>query len=580
MTFAISGKNFPNFGLYGIQKANTLISQSIEKLSSANNIPNASFDPAGLTVSQQFRGQIRGFYKASNNIQDGISLLRTAEGGLSQIQEGVQRLKEIAVQAGNGTYSDAERKALEEEARQIIGSIDDTAKGTEFNKRKLLDGNTSGRVSSASPGVEGFVHGDVGRGGVYKGEISSKFDENGERILELTLSNRNNGTTKTTLDSQNRANNALQNVDLQFGEISSAEIQGQEIAFEETISFAEDAEATFTDADGNSSTVQIAAGTYTREQLETTFNDSFANDGVALQAEFSEEGNVEVSSTEEDKGFAVSDTNSSFAETLGLRDATVAAETGETSSYEGETNESAVSEGVQFDAAVSFRAQGSSVVAANISVGGAGQTMTKEQVLEQINKGLQNLDVQAKFDENRLVFQSAAVGRESNISITNTSSDAENTLGISDQSDTGSGSTRFAVNVRPANLSFQTGSNPGQNTSFSFGNFTSRSMGIDNVDFSTSEGISDFLGRVSQSSEKISSARSQIGARENSLTSQFNNITTSTQNATASESRIRDLDMAKELMKMSTQQALLDSSLYVQAQTMNMSSPMMLSGLL
>ena len=87
MVFPIGGGGFGNQNLFGIQKAKSLLSDTINRISSGNRIPFAAADPVGLTVSEKFRGQIRGFNKALSNTQDGISLLRTAEGGLSTVSD-------------------------------------------------------------------------------------------------------------------------------------------------------------------------------------------------------------------------------------------------------------------------------------------------------------------------------------------------------------------------------------------------------------------------------------------------------------------------------------------------------------
>lgn len=123
-------------------KQTKLFSESIEKMSSGLRICNASDDAAGLTISEKMRGQIRGLSQASRNIQDGISLIQTADGALSSINVPLlARLRDLAVQASNDTLVESDRDKIQCEVKEIINSIDDIAKTTMFNGIHLLDGS-------------------------------------------------------------------------------------------------------------------------------------------------------------------------------------------------------------------------------------------------------------------------------------------------------------------------------------------------------------------------------------------------------------------------------------------------------
>jgi flagellin len=119
-------------------------SKSMEKLSSGLRINRAGDDAAGLAISEKMRGQIRGLEMASKNAQDGISLIQTAEGALSETHSILQRMRELAVQASNDTNTDTDRKELQKEVDQLIEEIDRIANTTEFNTKKLLNGDLSG----------------------------------------------------------------------------------------------------------------------------------------------------------------------------------------------------------------------------------------------------------------------------------------------------------------------------------------------------------------------------------------------------------------------------------------------------
>lgn len=114
--------------------------RSIEKLSSGMRINSASDDPAGLAVSEKMRGQIRGLLRAQKNAEDGISLIQTAEGYLNETTDVLQRLRELAVQAANGVYSDDDRLNIQVEVSQLIAEIDRIASHAQFNGMNLLTG--------------------------------------------------------------------------------------------------------------------------------------------------------------------------------------------------------------------------------------------------------------------------------------------------------------------------------------------------------------------------------------------------------------------------------------------------------
>ena len=124
--------------------ANNAQSKSMEKLSSGLRINRAGDDAAGLAISEKMRGQVRGLDQASANAQDGISLIQTAEGALNETQSILQRMRELSVQSSNDTNTDTDREELQKEINQLTEEIDRIAETTEFNTKKLLNGDLSG----------------------------------------------------------------------------------------------------------------------------------------------------------------------------------------------------------------------------------------------------------------------------------------------------------------------------------------------------------------------------------------------------------------------------------------------------
>ncbi|ALS26095.1 flagellin [Paenibacillus sp. 32O-W] len=132
---------------------NTTMGKTMEKLSSGYRINRAADDAAGLAISEKMRFQINGLNQAQRNAQDGISLLQTAEGALTEVHAMLQRMNTLANQSANGTYATEDRAALQAEVSQLLAEIDNIAKSTKFNGINLLNA-ASGATVSFQVGVE------------------------------------------------------------------------------------------------------------------------------------------------------------------------------------------------------------------------------------------------------------------------------------------------------------------------------------------------------------------------------------------------------------------------------------------
>ncbi|MDQ2085095.1 flagellin [Herbivorax sp. ANBcel31] len=132
-------------------------SKSMEKLSSGFRINRAGDDAAGLAISEKMRGQIRGLSQASRNAQDGISMIQTAEGALNETHSILQRMRELTVQSANDTNVGVDREEIQKEINQLSSEINRIGNTTEFNTQKLLDGGgvsrleASGLITQSSP---------------------------------------------------------------------------------------------------------------------------------------------------------------------------------------------------------------------------------------------------------------------------------------------------------------------------------------------------------------------------------------------------------------------------------------------
>ena len=121
------------------------LQKSTEKLSSGYKINRAADDAAGLSISEKMRAQIRGLDKASDNAQDGISLIQVAEGALNETHSILQRMNELATQAANDTNTSTDRTAIKAEIDQLTSEINRIQSTTQFNTQNLLDGKFTGK---------------------------------------------------------------------------------------------------------------------------------------------------------------------------------------------------------------------------------------------------------------------------------------------------------------------------------------------------------------------------------------------------------------------------------------------------
>lgn len=147
---------------------NKALAGNLEKLSSGYRINSAADDAAGLAISEKMRSQIKGLEKAQDNCNDGISLVQTAEGALTEVNSMLTRLTELATQSANGTYDNTtDRANIQAEVTQITAEIDRIAQNTNFNGIKLLDGS----LTTGNNGPLKLQIGPTGKAGSNEGEV-------------------------------------------------------------------------------------------------------------------------------------------------------------------------------------------------------------------------------------------------------------------------------------------------------------------------------------------------------------------------------------------------------------------------
>ena len=354
----------------GVNRGNT--QKSLEKLSSGLRINKAGDDAAGLAISEKMRGQIRGLNKASSNAQDSISLVQTAEGALTETHSILQRMRELAVQSSNDTNTDADRKELQAEVKQLTAEIDRIGNTTEFNTKKLLDGSARG--------VKEAVDGSI------------SINNNSRATIDMTITG-SNADTISAIRTDGAYNGAVTIV--RVGGAMSAALAA--------------ANYRVIGKDGNAlTTVTIAAGEIRFGAFAATANGILTGAAAALTA--------------------------------------------------------------------------------TMSAMAVGESLT-------------------------LVF----------------------------------GEAKSASSELDDSIMAQIGANSGQTMFISIDDMRSTAIGVDTIDISTKWGAATAIETVNSAITQVSSQRSALGAVQNRLEHTINNLDTSSENLQASESRIRDVDMAKEM---------------------------------
>ena len=202
--------------------------KSSEKLSSGYRINKAGDDAAGLSISEKMRSQIRGLNKASDNAQDGVSLIQTAEGALNETHSILQRMNELATQAANDTNTTVDRNAIQSEIDALTSEIDRIQSTTQFNTMNLLDGTYTGKNlqvgaisgQNISVSIGSMAASSIGVSGL---KVASNSDA-GKSMSAIQKAIESVSTTRSALGAlQNRLEHTIANLDTTSENTSSAE---------------------------------------------------------------------------------------------------------------------------------------------------------------------------------------------------------------------------------------------------------------------------------------------------------------------------------------------------------------------
>ena len=463
----------------------TAQSKSTEKLSSGYRINRAADDAAGLSISEKMRSQIRGLNKASDNAQDGISLIQTAEGALSESHSILQRMRELSVQAANGTETDDDREAVQNEIEQLQSELTRIADTTEFNTMKLLDGSqekgkTDFKYSSSQPGAFGTVDGSAGK---YAADA----------IAELTYPA--DGTKYST------AEGFLTGKKITAAELDTAILN----------------ELKKTDLVDTFKITSDGAGKLTFEAKSIGTNEpAITHAAYGVKAE----------------GIIGADTATAITTTAPKND-TVYMNAASQAAYTGAKTEN-IDEHI-------FEVDGKKFMFATKTGIDAMDKKKYSDVTIVESAGATPVAAEAGKMAN-LISQKTGLKAYTAAAATSLGTEAAGTF----------------ITIKPnaadsKGIELQIGANEGQTMKFSIGDMSAEALGVekDDIDLSTQDGAKKATTTIDEAIKKVSSQRSELGAIQNRLEHTISNLDTAAENTQTSESRIRDVDMAEEMVEYS-----------------------------
>lgn len=493
--------------------------KATEKLSSGYRINRAADDAAGLSISEKMRSQIRGLNKASTNAQDGISLIQTAEGALNESHSILQRMRELSVQAANGTETDDDREAVQSEIEQLQDELTRISETTEFNTMKLLDGSLAGPE------------------GVSKGQNQTI----GAQISNLKAATSGAVAGQTTADFDFDAH-GTETINIDGADIK---VDWSKLSTEDQAVLKKDWAAS--DSDSAKKAAKI---------MEDTINKAIDDSGLGVE-------HITVKSSMDATGTAATFTFKSGSEgvdsqlkatdTAGLVGAltngALAGTTGKglgTTTYAGEAI--AATEKFYMEINGQSLVVTPAVVAANADMKtvATGLQAGIKTAIDAYNTGrdeddkLKDVKVDVSKD-GRLVISSES----GPVSFSDFGAgEAVKKLGLD------SAGTKTAAN---GGMTLQIGANEGQTMTFAIGDMSATSLGVagNKVNLSTQDAAKKATTTIDAAIKKVSSQRSQLGAVQNRLEHTISNLDTAAENTQTAESNIRDTDMADTMVEFS-----------------------------
>ena len=509
---------------------------SVEKLSSGQRINKAADDAAGLSISEKMRGQIRGLKQASRNTQDAISMIQTAEGAASNVHDMLQRMRQLAVQSANGTNTDSDREKIDIEIKELLKQIDYTGNSTEFNTIKLLDSKTASTFAGISQSsldalsakLPGWLNDSIVAVSNQLGIDLPNSPVN--RPMNITYYYDSVTPTGASMGTADGGATLTLSVNLYAFFDSSGNLKDEGILdtliAHEVVHALQFTEMAYTLTGGN-------------EANENWFTEGLA---MAIQG-----GNL----------FAVTDRNVSAVDPF---------DGDYRSAYEAvkvlhEITAGGISDfideleaGATLDTAFANTTQSVAGTELAAATGSSDFANVADFLTWFNNNGANGV---LNYLNTSADFTNTVSGAITNGNVQGSSSALTLDQTIANGTGTGTFSTHFSANFTnqgsaTPDFYYQIGANAGQTTTMTKANLTAKGLGLDQVDYTTQDGSLSAIGAVDAAIGIVSQMRSEYGAIQNRLEHTMRNLDNSEENLQASESRIRDLDMAKEMMKFTT----------------------------
>ncbi|MEL3960241.1 flagellin [Lysinibacillus endophyticus] len=503
-------------------------SKSMEKLSSGLRINRAGDDAAGLAISEKMRGQIRGLDMAAKNAQDGISMIQTAEGALNETHAILQRMRELATQAANDTYTDTDRGEIQKEINQLTSEINRIGNTTEFNTKKLLNGGegvTGTGTDNTTPNKASFQQ-------VKSTATPTAFDF-GTKGADITI-----GDKTVTLDQDyTDIDGLVAALDGEFEGVKVTKGASGELVFSSASEFTID--VADNGGTGGAAALNITTGTKS-SKVDVEYNVSSTATPTAF--DFGTKG----------ADITIGDKTVTLDQDYTDIDGLVAALDGE---FEGVKVTKGASDELVFTGASEFTID----VADNGGTGGAAalNITTGTKATSNVPTGL---DLKTNDAGDGKGFSATfQIGANAGQSMTIDILDMRATSG--------------ALKIASENET-EVKSNSEKTAKYTEALVVTN--GTDNVskfkalDVSNHANASAAIDVINDAIINVSAERSKLGAFQNRLEHTINNLGTSAENLTAAESRIRDVDMAKEMMDQTKSSILAQASQAMLAQANQM----------
>ena len=516
---------------------NSSLAKSTEKLSSGYRINRAADDAAGLSISEKMRSQIRGLNKASDNAQDGISLIQTAEGALNESHSILQRMRELSVQASNGTETDDDREAVQKEISQLQDELTRISSTTEFNTMKLLDGSLGGGSSATGIKVDASVSNTALAAGALTTTAAAKGNYESAAAVSAADDTMSAGdTTSLTVNFLNeKGEQESITVNLKYKDANTL--------------VSEDGSREYAVADGGKASTQEKTDAFLAELKQSSLADDFTiTSGADKKLVFS----AKTAGTETSRILSTSESNIKagvFTQAAAAATKTTAAPT---------------------DAYQSIAATvGAYDGGATTDIDDFIFTVNGERFMYATADGVNALKSKTDYSDVNFV-QAATVDAAAATAMASLISAK---TGINAEADANAATT---INLKPSassstagkGMTLQIGANEGQTMSFSIDDMSAKSLGVDGnkVDLATQSGAQKATTTIDAAIKKVSAQRSKLGAVQNRLEHTIANLDTASENTQTSESRIRDTDMAEEMVAYSKNNILLQAGQSMLAQ--------------